>query len=163
MRIRRSDGTQPYAVISQLKQFSSIPLMIRLDQNTNYKDPINKDILSGPYLCFGFLPMDKANRKNVQQGITVNKHPIIYTNCNANPNNYIALFPNYKEVAPSDLYTTGQSSFCRTLFARHQLNPSGRVMPTDFFMFGELHFGGCGCYSHTDRHFGVLSAAIGFR
>jgi hypothetical protein len=162
MRIRRTDGTQPYAVLSQLKQFSSIPLMVGLDHNTNYKDPINKKILSEQYLYFGFLPMDKANRKSVQQGITANNYPITYTNCNGNPNNYIALFPNYKEITPSN-YTTGQTAWCRHLFTRHRLNPSGRVMPTDYFMFGELHFGGCGCYTHTNRHQGLLSAAIGFR
>ena len=163
MRIRKTDGTQPYAVLSQLSQYSSTPLMIGLNHNTNYNDPQNKASLSIPYLYFGFLPKNIANRANAQQGMTVNFFANTYNNCDGNPNNYIALFPNFNEIIPTNYASHATFPFCNTLFAKHQINPSRRVMPGGYFMFAELHFGGCGCYSQIGRIPDVLSAAIGFK
>ena len=163
MRIRKSDGTQPFAVLSQLSQNSLVPLTIGLNNNSNFPDPVNKAVIPGPYLFFGFLPRNIANQKGSVQGMNVSNVANTFTNCDGNPNSHIALFPNFKEITPS-AYLSGVSwPFCDAIFSGHQLNPSRRVMPDEYFMFGELHFGGCGCFSYPDRHPGVLSTAIGFR
>ncbi|KAJ7380751.1 hypothetical protein OS493_007126 [Desmophyllum pertusum] len=43
-------------------------------------------------------------------------------------------------------------------------NPD-RMMPNEFFFFTELHFGGCGCYTSSNRwrKFGYRATAIGIR
>ena len=63
MRIRKTDGSQPYAVLSQLPQYSSVPLRIGLNQNTDYYTPLNIPFLMTPYLYLGFLPDSMARRR----------------------------------------------------------------------------------------------------
>ncbi|ELT88519.1 hypothetical protein CAPTEDRAFT_227156 [Capitella teleta] len=59
---------------------------------------------------------------------------------------------------------SGSSSFCQNIFLRSRNNPSGRMMPVEYFMFTEMHFGGCGCFSNTNTiHETVIAANIGFR
>ncbi|XP_078371382.1 uncharacterized protein LOC144655036 [Oculina patagonica] len=40
-----------------------------------------------------------------------------------------------------------------------------RMMPNEFFFLTELHYGGCGCYSSSDRwrKYGYHATAIGVR
>jgi len=99
--------------------------------------------------------------------LQVNGRNVEFRNCDAIPNSYMALFPNFAERAPSSY---GQQwpafQFCVNLFNALRANPSGRIMPAEYFMFMETHWGGCGCYAQTDRGTslqGTLAAAIGFR
>jgi len=91
----------------------------------------------------------------------------VFTNCNSNPNSYIALFPNFAEQTPTNYAPQlGSYPFCVNLVNAMQANPSGRVMPLEYFMFMEIHWGGCGCYAQTNRGTslsGTLAASIGFR
>jgi len=81
-----------------------------------------------------------------------------FTNCDENPNSYMALFPNFDELSPlADPFHA--SAFCVSIFNSMQMNPSGTVMPVEYFMFLETHWGGCGCYADTDGR----NVAIGFR
>jgi len=101
----------------------------------------------------------------------VNGNTIAYTNglgrCAVKPNAYIALFPNFAERIPSSYYSGLRYQFCIDLFDSLKANPSGRVMPAEYFMFLETAWGGCGCYAQTDSKkvsvSGTMSAAIGFR
>ena len=163
MRLRKTDGYQPYEVLSQLPEYSTVPLMIGLNRNNNYNTPVNINHISNPYLYFGFLPANVANQRNAKQGVMVNNNRIEYTNCNGESNNYIALFPNFKEQVPSSKALSQYNNFLYYLLIRHWLNPSKRVMPIEFFMFAEIHFGGCGCYGYVEHFGSYISAAIGFR
>ena len=91
---------------------------------------------------------------------------MVFANCDSNPNSYIALFPNFAERTPTTTGFTTRYQFCINVFNAMQANPSGRVMPLEYFMFLETHWGGCGCYAQTDGRpsvSGTLVAAIGFR
>jgi len=89
-----------------------------------------------------------------------------FTNCDSNPNSYIALFSNFAERTPTRYAFGHRFQFCVGLFNSLTAIPSGRVMPAEYFMFLETHWGGCGCYAQTDGRTsvgGTLNAAIGFR
>jgi len=78
----------------------------------------------------------------------------------------MALFPNFAEKNPTTYLKNLSFSLCKNVFRSMKINPSGRVMPPEYFMFLETHWGGCGCYAQTDGResvAGALSAAIGFR
>jgi hypothetical protein len=55
---------------------------------------------------------------------------------------------------------------CDAVFDLAARSPGVRLMPPDYFMFTEVHFGGCGCYTQTDARLTskcIQGAAIGFR
>jgi len=90
-----------------------------------------------------------------------------FTSCDANPNSFFALLPNFAEQTPSNYESEyGSFQFYVDLFNAMPANPSARVMPLEYFMFMETHWGGCGCYAQTDRGTslsGTLAASFGFR
>jgi len=91
---------------------------------------------------------------------------MVFTNCDSNPNSYIALFPNFAGLRPLRAQHGTSYPFCINAFNAMHANPSDRVMPVEYFMFLETHWGGCGCYAETDGRAsvsGTLAAAIGFR
>lgn len=165
LRIRKTDGTQPYAVLQQHPSYKSFPVNLLHNSWTGYQKTQNEDNLGTPYLYAGFITKVAASNKAVQ-GITSNGVPYSFTNCDSNANSYIALFPNFKEKAPNT-YTYEDYAFCNGILSGVLKNPSGRVMPPEFYMFGEFHFGGCGCYYVTDDNlrsrFNVLGIQIGFK
>jgi hypothetical protein len=176
LRLRLCTGTQPFSVLGQLPRYSSIPLFVGLSNNAGYKTPVNNDagyntpgnnvILGVPYLYFGFLPIRNASNNNVQ-GLLSNGISVNFTNGDKTPYSYFALFPNFAELQPTKYSLTIHWPFCDKLFDTTLLqNPSTRVMPPDFFMFLETHWGGGGCYSQTDSRLAkkcILGASIGFR
>jgi len=96
----------------------------------------------------------------------INGYNLTFDNCDANPNSYHALFPNFAERAPTDYAKTSVFPFCEEMATALSPNPSTRVMPGEYFMFYESHWGGCGCYMQTDRREtigNILGVAIGFR
>jgi hypothetical protein len=166
MRLRKKDGTQPYGVLQQLDQYRAIPVKLSLnDHDSNYNPAANIAGLGAPYLYLGFLPTSVAANRNVQ-GLTVNGNPLTFHNCDANPNSYVALFANFNETTPTNYAYHHSFQFSDSLFAGHFPNPSARVIPPDYFLFLETHWGGCGTYTQTDGRpsaRGVLGANIGFR
>ena len=145
--------------------YSGIPLKLGLNQCTDYAGPHNAVPLGGNYLFFGFLPYVKAQNNNVQ-GLQVNSVAVSFINSDKNPNSHITLFPNFKELTPTTYSYSVNWPFCNQLFDATVANPSCRVIPDDFFMFTERHWGGGGCYSQTDGRLvqnGILSTTIGFR
>ena len=96
----------------------------------------------------------------------VNGRNFEFHNCDANPNSYIALFPNFAEQVPISSGYSMRFQFCVNVFNGMRANPSRRLMPAEYFMFLETHWGGCGCYAQTDGRAsvsGALAATIGFR
>jgi hypothetical protein len=165
MRVRMANGNQPYAVLRQLDSYRRDPLKISLHNHAGYTRPANVATLGNEYLYLGFIPAKKARAKTFQ-GIKVNSRQLKFKNCDANPNSYIALFPNQKERNPTKYAFGGKWNMFRNLVASMRQNPSSRVMPEEYFMFLEMHQGGCGIYTQTDKRYsigGIISAAIGFR
>ena len=162
MRTRNTDGTQRYAVLGQLPQYTSIPLKLGL--NVGYISPVNVGSLGLPYLYFGFLPVANSAVPSVQ-GLTINGLNGTFNNQLGIPNSYISLFPNFLEIDPRTSYSSVTLPLCNLIFTSHKRNPSGRVMPGEYFMSAEINFGGDGCYTSTNRmdNIGVLSTTIGFR
>lgn len=160
LRVRKTDGTQPYAVLKQLPQYASIPLKLGLNEYNEYNGPINVRSIGSPFLYFGFLPIRNASNNNIQ-GLQVNGFSDIFRNCDKNPNSHFTLYPNFAEVSPSSYIVPG--AFCDQIFSHLAANPSGRVMPPGMFLFGETHWGGCGCYKQTNQIPHVLGFSIGFR
>jgi len=165
IRFRKLDGSQPYAVLSQKTQYASIPLKLGLSQYTSYAKPFNLPTLKPPYLYYGFLPI--ANASNyLAQGIKVNGVDLTFANCDANPQSQITIFPNFQELAPTSYLNPSSWAFCNQMVLSALDNPSGRVINPDYYMFGEFSFGGCACYTQTDRlknSLNLLGIAIGFR
>jgi len=174
-RARRCNGNQPFSVLKQLPQYASTPLFIALSTNANYETPANAGsaAIGTPYLYFGFLSPAEST-VGATNGLQSNGRSITFPNCPPlNPSSYFALFPNFREVQPSDNElspTTGLSTaawpLLDTLIGTLLPNPSTRLMPPEFYMFLETQFGGCGWYTQTDsRLVGkcILGAQIGFR
>jgi len=163
--MRLTNGLQKYGVLQQLKQYSAIPLSLQVNSNNGYNTPVNVESIGSNYLYFGFLPISTANARTTQ-GIRVNGNDIAFGNCDANPNSYFALFPDFSETAPSSYSLTSYFPMYNTILSNLRTNPSRRVMPDDFFTFFEIHQGGCGLYTQSDSRqdsYGVISASIGFR
>ena len=115
----------------------------------------------GTYLYFGFLPLSVADAKT-KQGLTINGQDNTVDNCGGNGSSYLVLSPNFEERALN--HTGSTRPFCQNIFTKGTRNPSGRLMPQDFFMFAEMGFGGCGCLTTTNNvEPSVVSVAIGFR
>jgi len=90
---------------------------------------------------------------------------ITFINCGGTPNSYSALFPNNAERSPYSGYSGPlEYNVCGPGPSVLLANPSGRVMPVDYYTFLESQFGGCGPCVQTDGMVpGCISAAIGFR
>jgi len=55
-----------------------VPLKLGLNENTGYVEPINVNLLSKPYLYYGFVPKKLARNDDVQ-GVMVTSHAHITT------------------------------------------------------------------------------------
>lgn len=163
LRARRTNGSQPYAVLGQLKEFSNVSLSLGISRHEDFSDLRNKIYIGKPFTHFGFVPDSISTRSSIL-GLQVNGVRLSYQHCGNVYASHFTLFPNFNEKATWTGYYP-DSVVYPGIFNNLLNNPSGRAMPTDFFMFGEIHFGGCGCYVQTDQMgaIGVLSMAIGFR
>ena len=139
-------------------------MRVGLSENSGYKNPMNTPYLGLPFLFFGFLPLVNASIVSAQ-GLEVNGVRVTFTNRGPNPNSQITLFPDFSESAPW-IHSMDGATICGRIFSSVLLNPSGRVMPPEYFMFAETHWGGGGCYEQTNQLYGtagVLGVNIGFQ
>ena len=101
------------------------------------------------------------------QGFLSNGQSVTFNNCDANPNSGFVFFPNHKEKTPSSYHgsdlTYERSGFAVNWRRTGRKMPSHRTMPNDFIFLTELHFGGCGAYTSSDRWEEARGAAIGLR
>ena len=160
LRISKPDGTEPYTVIKQFTNTGGISVFL-----TNYEDytkPENTHL--GEYIYLGITPAANVRNNNVQRFLA-NNVPITFTNCDRNPNANFAFYPNNNELRPiGRIQVPGISEAWR----QKAVTPfSGRRMPLEYFMFTEMHFGGCGSYSSSDTwltsHSPALGTALGLR
>eukprot|EP00794_Sanderia_malayensis_P010118 gene10118-11152_t len=160
LRISNPNGAQPYTVIRQYTNTGG--LSVQISSYIGYTQPSNHHL--GPYIFLGTLPAASA-RNNNMQGFYSNDKSVAFRNCDKNPNAYFAFFSNPKENAPSS-YLTSDNIFERQGVAVKWRGTarrpySGRRMPLDYFLFTELFFGGCGCYTSSDRWLTANNPAVG--
>ena len=96
-----------------------------------------------------------------------NGKSVTFKNCDANPNSYFALFPNHQHGAISP-YHSGNLVYERRGVAvewRKTGVPSysHRKLANNFLFLTEMHFGGCGTYTSSDRWTDAFGTAIGLR
>jgi hypothetical protein len=158
MRFRTCDSgcTQPYIVLKQLSQYADIPIKIGLNEFSGYTVPKNVPRISPPCLYYGFIPAAIAKSSSVL-GVSANGEDFPYNTCDphpsycqADPNNYFALFANYLETQPINNTFSGSLEWFRRVFECAKVNPSRRMMPEDYFYFMEANFGNAG-YMQTDE------------
>ena len=96
-----------------------------------------------------------------------NGKSLTFKNCDANPNSYFALFPNHQKGTISPYLRENNH------FERHGMAVEWRKtgvpsyghpqLPYNFFFLTEIHFGGCGAYTSSDRWTDAFGTAIGLR
>jgi len=80
-----------------------------------------------------------------------------FINCDGSPHSYVALFTNYAERPAFNHTDVYEVDVCDgQMFVQ---NPSGRLMPAEYFTFVEVRGGGCGFHMQTI----TVTGAVGFR
>ena len=159
MRISQPNGAQPYTVIRQLQNTGG--LSIQVNSYKEHTKPLNTHL--GPYIFIGTLPASHARNEH-KHGFISNGIPVTFKNCNGK-DFFFAFFSNPYEKAPANGHASdlvyerrGVAVDWRGTAKRP---PSGRRMPLDFFLFTEIHYGGCGCYTESQRWLNAVHPALG--
>ena len=151
---------------SPTQNYADIDFGVLVNNYSGYTKP--KNVFMQKYVFLGILPKSIAN-KNTTQGFKSNGIMLEFWNCDANPNSFFALFPNHHHQLPYGHGKTSvyENSGIAVNWRSHaKAVTSGSLkMPNKFFFLTELHFGGCGCYTSSDRwkKFGYNATAIGIR
>ena len=161
---KKNDRSESYTLIQPLPSFASTHFGLLVNSYSGYTKPQN--YFMNDYIFLGIIPAAEA-RNNKMQGFQSNGHEIQFRNCDKNPNSLFAFMPNHKLQTPSGYHPslvyegTGVAVDWRSK-AIPITNPD-RMMPNQFFFLTELHFGGCGCYTSSNRwtKFGFHATAIG--
>ena len=157
LRILKPTGSQPYTVIQQYKDTGG--LSIQYSNYVNYTKPTNDGMSS--YIFVGTLPASFA-RNNENQGFISNDIQLYFRNCDKNPNNYFVFFSKRKQVS---LRSRGGNLGVRWRETARQ--DSLAKIPSNFFLFTEMHYGGCGLYSESvmwaDTSAPAIGTALGLR
>ena len=93
IRIQKPSFREAETIVENLSMYKSkYPLGFQYNKNDNYTQPLNHAKLA-PFLFLGFLPASAAN--HVQpQGYRANGKDYPFTNCDGNPNSYMAFYFN---------------------------------------------------------------------
>ena len=162
LRLLKPDNSQPYTIIQQYIDTGG--LSVQLNTFVNYTRPKNHAL--SDYLFLGLLPK-KDSRRGQVEGLKSNGVDVTFTNCDGNANNYFAFYSaevdNHQDVA-----ACGITNLDDTKWRGSAIHPNtSSIMPHEFFMLTELHFGGCGCYiesgSWPSRANPANATAIGLR
>ncbi len=164
---KKTDRKESYTLIQPHPDFAKTDFGVLVNSYSGYTTPLNRELMK-EYILLGILPASVAKNNNTQ-GFKSNGAIIEFFNCDANPNSLFAFLPNFNHQ-PANLYLSSKDSFeikgvAVNWRSKGILVPDpDLMMPGDFFFFTELHFGGCGCYSSSDRwRDGFYATAIGIR
>ena len=164
LRFQKHNGLQPFTLITQYTPFARYPLSVLMHTYAGYTRPVNYRL--GDYIFLGIIPARVARARSYQ-GFRSNYRNVIFRNCDRNPNSYFALFPNHQEgnISP---YHRGNLVYERrgvaVVWRRTGVPSYGhRQLPNNFFFLNEMHFGGCGTYTSSDRWRDAFGTAIGLR
>lgn len=161
----RGQHKESYTLIAPHRNYRDYNFGVLVNKYTGYTKPINSFMQD--YILLGIIPKHVAAKRTVQ-GFTSNHRTVQFRNCDANPNSLFAFLPNYCHQVPSSYHSSnlvyerqGVAVDWRNT-ATPIINPV-RTMPNQFFFLTELHFGGCGCYTSSDRWKKYQGTAIGLR
>ncbi|KAL9978875.1 hypothetical protein ACROYT_G016456 [Oculina patagonica] len=163
---KKGDRSEHYTLIQPHPNFANVNFGMRVNRFDGYTRPQN-DFMKD-YIFLGILPASTARHKNIQ-GFKSNGANIQFRNCDANPNSLFAFLPNHNHQTPSSYHGSNLVYEDRGVAVawRQQakdITDPDRMMPNEFFFFTELHFGGCGCYTSSNRwKDGFHATAIGIR
>ena len=162
---KKSDRSESYTLIQPHPSFANTDFGVLVNSFSGYTTPQNAFMKD--YIFLGIIPASAARSKSVQ-GFKSNGHTIQFRNCDSNPNSLFAFMPNHKLQAPSGYHPNlVYESRGVAVDWRRQAKPitsPDRMMPNEFFFLTELHFGGCGCYTSSNRWTdGYHATAIGIR
>ena len=165
---KRVGRNESYTLIQPHPNFNNTDFGVLANSYAGYTAPMNAKFMK-KYILLGILPKSVA-KNNITQGFKSNGVNIEFFNCDANPNSLFAFLPNHNHRAAHQ-YLSSKGGFEKKGVAvkwRSEgipiTNPD-RKMPRKFFFLTELHFGGCGCYTSSDRwrKYGFNATAIGIR
>ena len=143
VRHLRSNGNQFDTEMQQIRSYTTFKLSVQYNKYDGYARPQNYATMA-PYIYLGFLPQIIAKSKSTQ-GYRANGRDFTFTNCDANPNSYMALFYNPKNKSPTNYHT----KCCYNKFMRQWVDvsiPATHNLPSKYFFQIEMHMGGCGGY-----------------
>ncbi|XP_022792600.1 uncharacterized protein LOC111331702 [Stylophora pistillata] len=163
---KKVGGSEWYTLIQPHPDYTNTDFGVLVDSYHGYTQP--KNAFMKEYIFLGILPKSVANKKTTQ-GFRSNGEVIEFESSDGNPNSLFAFMPNRNGETPSNYARnlryekTGVAVDWRSN-AKLIASPEHK-MPKWFFFFTELHFGGGGCYTSSDRwsKFGFNSTAIGIR
>ncbi|XP_060079335.1 uncharacterized protein LOC132558754 [Ylistrum balloti] len=156
-------GQQKETKLEQISKYSSqYPLSFQYNANVGYATPYNHQQMA-PYLYLGFLPVTVAQNRN-QQGYRANGVDYLFTNCDSNPNSYMAFYFNPNHSVPLNYASCCDTKLMHDWVTHARDVPKASYLPAEFYFFFELHMGGCGGYAipPTIIH-DVRGAALGLR
>ena len=156
------DAIQKEVKVGQLVAFKdSVNLSFFYNEHTGYNPPrfsdqtIYNNVLH--YIYLGFLPTSIAASKTTQ-GYRAGGKDFTFTNCDENPNSYIAFYLNYNGISTTQSQNTNQ--FMRGWIARSKNIDPKNYMDHRFYSGIEMHMGGCGGLAFSPE-FGNILAALG--
>ena len=163
---KKIDRSEFYTLIQPHPSFSNTNFGVLANNFPGYTTPQNA--FMNDYIFLGIIPRSAANNYG-NQGFKSNGHTIQFPNCDTNPNSLFAFFPNHRLQSPAnynpDLVYESSGVAVDWRSTAIPITHPDRMMPNEFFFLTELHFGGCGCYSSSDRwsKYGFHATAIGIR
>jgi hypothetical protein len=162
VRQLRSNGHQYDTVMKQISSRSSVPLNVQYNSHVGYARPINHATF-GPYIYLGFLPTSIAKSKTTQ-GYRANDVDYTFTNCDANPNSYLAFFVNPNNNDPNGYYKRGGQDKLMSDWIDVGKKAS-KYLPCNYFYQFEMNMGGFGGYAINGYNTlnDIVGAALGFR
>ena len=167
LKLRKNvDGSEWYTLIQPHPKYADIDFGVLVNNYSSYTKP--KNAFMQKYAFLGILPKTVANKKTTQ-GFRSNGIIVEFWNCDGNPNSLFAFIPNHHHQLPYGHGGTSvfENSGIAVNWRSHAkaVTNGGPKTPKEFFFLTELHFGGCGCYTSSDRwkKFGYNSTAIGLR
>jgi len=162
---RKSDRSEFYTLIQPHPSFANTDFGVLVNSFSGYTTPMNAFMRD--YIFLGIIPQSAARIRGIQ-GFKSNGHTIQFRNCDANPNSLFAFMPNHNLQSPSSYHpnlvyeNSGVAVNWRSKAI--SITHPDRMMPNEFFFLTELHFGGCGCYTSSNRwRDGFHATAIGIR
>lgn len=157
------NGEQKETRMEQISKYKAqFPLSLQYNANVGYAMPYNHNQM-GPYLYLGFLPVRIAQNRN-QQGYRANGVDYLFTNCDSNPNSYMSFYFNHNRNVPINYAGCCDTTLMHDWITHATAVPKSRYLPPEFYLFFEMHMGGCGGYAipPTIIH-DVQGAALGLR
>jgi len=154
-----------YTLIKPLHAYKHYNFGVRVNSYSGYTRPVN--FFMKDYIFLGIIPRHVAAKRSIQ-GFISNGRSVHFKNCDGNPNSLFAFLPNHHHQTPSS-YLASNPVYERRGVAvdwRKTASPihhPARVMPNQFYFLTELHFGGCGTYTSSDRWKDFRATAIGLR